>query len=200
MQKWIQKFLVASVAVITLGVITPSHAIWEGLLDHSSNAKAQFSGDTTSQLTKYIETHNESVISTEEEQNFEEYAFAAAKEQAYLKFGSRVGPQISNEFEDVIFPKMQEAIEMTVNRFDNETTKSLAITENPSGDYAEKIFHVYNTASKQDVIRFHVRTENRPFDGYYYNFHYHTYEDQFTAHYDLGEIYWSKNTPPKWLS
>ena len=200
MQKWIQKFLVASVAVITLGVITPSHAIWEGLLDHSSNAKAQFSGDTTSQLTKYIETQNESVISTEEEQSFEEYAFSAAKEQAYLKFGSRVGPQISNEFDDVIFPKMQEAIEMTVNRLDNETTKSLVITENPSGDYAEKIFHVYNTGTKEDVIRFHVRTENRPFDGYYYNFHYHTYEDQFTAHYDLGEIYWSKNTPPKWLS
>ncbi|MBK3495107.1 YpjP family protein [Viridibacillus sp. YIM B01967] len=200
MQKWIQKFLVASVAVITLGVITPSHAIWEGILDHNSNAKAQFSDNPTSQQTKYIETQYETVISTEDETSFEDYAFAAAKEQAYLKFGSRVGPQISSEFDDVIFPKIQEAIEMTVQRLDDETTKSLGITENPSGNYAEKIFHVFNTASGQDLIRFHVRTENRPFEGYYYNFHYHTYEDNFTAHNNLGEIYWSKNTPPKWLS
>ena len=76
----------------------------------------------------------------------------------------------------------------------------LSITEYPSGDYAEKMFHLSDKVLGKDLIRFHVRTEKRPLDGYFYNFHYHTAEDGFTVHHSLGDIYWSKNTPPKWLS
>ena len=124
----------------------------------------------------------------------------AAKAQAYMKFGTRVGPVIEDEFETNIFPKIEEAIAFTVDRLGAEMLQNLAISEKPSGDYSEKIFHIVDNTSRADVIRFHVRTENRPFEGYYYNFHYHTFEDNYVKHYDLGEIYWSKNTPPKWLS
>ncbi len=62
------------------------------------------------------------------------------------------------------------------------------------------MFNIYDEQTGKDLIRFHVRTENRPGEGYYYNFHYHTAEDQFATHHNLGDVYWSKNTPPKWLS
>ena len=81
-----------------------------------------------------------------------------------------------------------------------ESLNYIKITEQPSGNYSEKIFNLSDGASGKELIRFHVRTEKRPLEGYYYNFHYHTYEDRFVAHHNVGDIYWSKNTPPKWLS
>ncbi|MED4798110.1 YpjP family protein, partial [Priestia megaterium] len=51
-----------------------------------------------------------------------------------------------------------------------------------------------------DLIRFHVRRENPPKDGYWFNFHYHAAADNFQKHYDLGKIYWNRNMPPKWFS
>ena len=55
--------------------------------------------------------------------------------------------------------------------------RRLAISEKPAGDYSEKIFNVYDLEDRKDLIRFHVRTEKRPKDGYFYNFHYHIAED-----------------------
>ncbi|MBO2537051.1 MULTISPECIES: YpjP family protein [Rummeliibacillus] len=197
MKNWLQKLLVSTVAVLTLGLITPSHAIWENLLEHNNNHRTQLSKQSTA-TENYIDTVQ--VHEAEDAEAVSEAVLAQAKEQAYVKFGSKIGPKISNEFDNIIFPKIEEVIHMTLDNVNQEEMKNLAITEKPSGNYSEKMFHIYNASTGKDVIRFHVRTENRPFDGYYYNFHYHTYTDQFASHYDLGEIYWSKNTPPKWLS
>ncbi len=82
----------------------------------------------------------------------------------------------------------------------DESLNYIKITDQPSGNYSEKIFNISDGLTGKDLIRFHVRTEKRPIEGYYYNFHYHTFEDRFVAHHDVGDIYWSKNTPPKWLS
>lgn len=196
MKKWLYKSLVVSVALLTFGVITPKHEIWTTLDQEPI-------GQTT-----YIPSKNEissalqldSFIIEESHKPTIETFKVAAKEQAYLKFGTRVGPVIENEFEANIFPKMEEAIALTFDRLGYDKVRNLTISEKPSGHYAEKIFHIVDNDSLKDVIRFHVRTENRPFDGYYYNFHYHTVEDNYAAHYTLGEIYWSKNMPPKWLS
>lgn len=191
MKKWIQKFLVSAVAVVTLGVITPSHTIWNNILsDEQASAKSQNIGEDTQHST-YIESTFEE--STQPEVDL----IVEAKEQAYQKFGSRIGPKIQEDFDTHIFPKIQEAIDQTVT---NAEVKQLAITENPSGNYSEKMFNIYDEQTGKDLIRFHVRTENRPGEGYYYNFHYHTAEDQFATHHNLGDVYWSKNTPPKWLS
>ena len=198
MKKGLQKLLVSTVAVLTLGFITPSHAIWENLLEHNTNHKTQLSKQSTT-TKNYIDTiYRDSEVADLEA--FSDNVILHAKEQAYIKFGSKIGPKIEDEFNNIIFPKIEEAIHMTLENVDQQDIKNLAITEKPSGDYSEKMFHIYNTTTRKDVIRFHVRTENRPFDGYYYNFHYHIYKDQFASHYNLGEIYWSKNTPPKWLS
>lgn len=191
MKSWIQKFLVSAVAVITLGVITPDHTIWDNLLDGHASAKTQ---STEQVYTTYIQQP----IEVEEVQTID--FITVAKEQSYQKFGSKVGPIIKDDFETVIFPEIQKAINETVLHNEAIDVQQLAITENPSGNYAEKMFNIYNEQTGEDLIRFHVRTENRPQTGYYYNFHYHTNQDNFMTHYNLGEVYWSKNTPPKWLS
>lgn len=195
MKKWLQKGLVITVALLTFGIITPNHEIWDGL--DADKTKLRSHEPSSNDLSAAIQLDD---IYIEEELDIPNKIKVAAKEQAYIKFGTRIGPKISDEFDMRILPKMEEAIEMTIARLDDSTINSLTITENPSGNYAEKIFHIKNSTSNQDLIRFHVRTENRPGEGYYYNFHYHTSEDNFTAHYSLGDIYWSKNTPPKWLS
>lgn len=192
MKSWIQKTLVIAVALLTFGVISPNHIIWENLLDDKADQKS-------------ISSHNpdytyEVEWSDEQPSNFIEDAISQAKELSLQKFGSRIGPVITNEFDTYIFPKIQEAIELTLLDMDKASLKSLAISENPSGDRSEKIFHIIETATGSDVIRFHVRTDLKPQDGYFFNFHYHKASDQFAKHYKLGDIYWSKNMPPKWLS
>lgn len=196
MKKWMQKFLVISVALLTFGVITPNHEIWNNLENnnHNSNrAHEPRANDVSSaiQLDTLLYEEQDSVINSLKD---------AAREQSYIKFGTRIAPKISNEFDTRIFPKMEEAIEMTLARINDEKIQSLIISEKPSGNYSEKIFNIKDSDSNVDLIRFHVRTENRPNEGFYYNFHYHTYEDSFVSHYNLGDIYWSKNQPPKWLS
>ncbi|MDM5333530.1 YpjP family protein [Ureibacillus composti] len=197
MKKWFQKLLVITVALLTFGIITPNHEIWD-LLDNG-----QPSDSTSSGYNEISNIEQHEVDSHVEQQTVEESVDSllfAAKEQSYIKFGSRISPVIGEEFESRIYPKMEEAITMTLSNLDHQSIRSLIVTENPSGEYSEKIFHIKDGDKRQDLIRFHVRTENRPQEGYYYNFHYHTKEDQFLAHHHIGDIYWSKNTPPKWLS
>jgi len=110
-----------------------------------------------------------------------------------LKFGAKIQPRIQERYAKEIFPAYQQKIEQLA-------TSTSAISHKPSGDYGEKIFHLYDASTNEDILRAHVRVEKRPQEGYYFTFHYHTASDQFSSHQDIGEIYWSKNTPPKWLS
>ncbi|MET3574909.1 YpjP family protein [Bhargavaea ullalensis] len=192
MKKWIQKSLMVGVALLTLGFIPPSHEMWDSILDDKGHR--EISGSAV---------HAEVLQKPEmlaEEPSFTDMAKVAAKDQAFEKFGNRIGPVISDEFESVILPKIEEAIDMTLVTLGPDAVRDLAITERPAGGYSEKIFHIFDRETGKDVIRFHVRTDKRPLDGYYFNFHYHTAEDGFSRHIALGDIYWSKNTPPKWLS
>ena len=189
MKKWFQKSIIITVALLTFGLISPSHFIWEQILDNKSPSRA---------ISSHANDYEQVTITDESTAN--ENLADAAREQAYIKFGNRIGPVIQNEFDDVIFPKMQEAIDMTVAKASNQEVPRLSISENPSGDYHEKIFNIFNETTKKDLIRFHVRTDKKPQEGYYFNFHYHLAEDKYAKHYVLGDIYWSKNTPPKWLS
>ncbi|EKB46228.1 hypothetical protein B857_00437 [Solibacillus isronensis B3W22] len=197
LKKWIYKSLVVSVALLSFGLITPKHEIWANF-DEDRLDKSVLDRPSDNHISAAYQLDD--IIVDEKPLPTTDDFVSAAKEQSYIKFGTKVGPVIEQQFETDIFPKIEEAIAMTVERVGDEKLRNLTVSEKPSGDYSEKIFHIVDGQSKTDVIRFHVRTENRPFDGYYYNFHYHTFEDNYSKHYDLGEIYWSKNTPPKWLS
>ncbi|OCS90869.1 YpjP family protein [Caryophanon latum] len=197
MKKWLQKGLMITVAMITLGSITPTHEIWDAF-DHKTKTVAAAAPTYTEQTEHYEHRPIEPVLISKEQ--LKQQLVEAAREQAYVKFGTRIAPKIEREFEQVVFPKIEEAISATVERMSDTDLSQLAITETPSGAYAEKIFHIYNEQTGEDVIRFHVRTDKRALDGYYYNFHYHTVEDDFMTHYTLADIFWAKDTPPKWMS
>ena len=190
MKKWVQKSIAIMVAVLTFGVITPDHEIWAAFDEQTLNKTVVYERNNNN----ILETYQLDELIQDEQTDTS--LVNEAKQQAYIKFGSKVGPKIENEFETIIFPKMAEAIEMVEQQFGS----NLAITQMPSGEYREKIFNIYDVNTKKDVMRFHVRIENRPFEGHYYNFHYHLADDRFQKHYNVGEIFWSKNTPPKWLS
>ncbi|RNF40760.1 YpjP family protein [Planococcus salinus] len=197
MKNWWQKSLIVAVAVLTFGAISPDHSIWESLLDEKGQPKSHTSQSDDKQysydwidLSEYYETGP----------NFLATVHQSAEQQAYMKFGSRIGPVIQDEFQTAILPGIQQAIDLNLAGLSTSQLNRLAISEKPSGDYSEKIFHIYDTATNKDAIRFHVRTEKKPLEGYFFNFHYHLAEDDFQKHIALGEIYWSKNTPPKWLS
>jgi len=200
MKKWLQKTLVIAVALLTFGLITPNHEIWDSLENGQSNngSHGSIANNPNHQDSTLVEDSFSSVESNHT-QDLDSILFAA-KEQAYIKFGSRIAPVITDEFETKIYPKLEEVIELTFSRHNAEATNYLAISHQPSGEYNEKIFNISDGTSGKDLIRFHVRTEKRPQEGYYYNFHYHTAEDNFVTHHSIGDIYWSKNTPPKWLS
>ncbi|MEK4522138.1 YpjP family protein [Psychrobacillus sp. FSL W7-1457] len=191
MKKWFQKSIIITVAFLTFGLISPNHVIWEQLLESKVPMKSVSAEKHTVEYDQ---------VSLKESIDYSEKITLAAKEQAYIKFGARIGPVIQNEFDEVIFPRIQEAINTTLVSVDDQKAANLAITEQPSGEYYEKIFHIFDETTKKDLMRFHVRTDKKPLDGYYFNFHYHLAEDKYSKHYALGEIYWSKNTPPKWLS
>ena len=201
MKKHMQNFMIALVAVLTLGVISPNHEIWTSLQPKDDTREAERTDSSNHDLRLGLEDSIfERDSAFEQNSSIEDALLQPAKDLAYIKFGSRIGPVIQNEFEDVIFPKMEEVIQRTVDTTGGLENRMLSITEYPSGNYSEKMFHVSDLVDEKDLIRFHVRTEKRPLDGYFYNFHYHTAEDGFTVHHSLGDIYWSKNTPPKWLS
>ena len=197
MNKWWQKSLMIAVAVLTLGAIPPSHMLWESLLDDKAHNDSQPAQEKDKQvLYDWIDPGefyfaDPSILHT---------VHKSAEEQAYLKFGSRIGPIIGKEFQSAILPNMQQAIDMHLAKFGNSELRKLAISEKPSGDHSEKIFHIYDIDTNKDAIRFHVRTEKKPKEGYFFNFNYHVAEDNFQQHITLGDIYWSKDTPPKWLS
>lgn len=192
---WLQKMVIGLVAFLTLGIITPTHDIWNHLQD-KNHEKAI--GPSTEAKTQVLNIEQE--IDDEEESTIADVFIVKAHDLAYEKFGTKIGPVIGEEFDETIFPKMNQVIHETLNSVDNLHNGHISISERPAGNYSEKIFNLYNEDMKKDLVRFHVRTDKRPQEGYYFNFHYHKEDDAYVKHYKLGEIFWSKDTPPKWLS
>jgi hypothetical protein len=197
MKKWLRKSVVVMVSILTFGLVTPSQFV------NYVNAENQNDRDvfetaapesTFAQPTAFLEE------SEFDKEKFMEELMQRAEEQSYQKFGTKIKPVIENEFREVILPNIETALNQTAIQFPDEDLINLAITEQPSGGHSEKIFNIKNSLTGMDILRFHVRRENPPQDGYWFNFHYHTYHDGYQSHHDLGSIYWDKNTPPKWMS
>lgn len=193
--KWGQKLLIGLVALLTFGIITPTHDIWNSLQNKEDTRQVGPSVEAEEYYYGLVDSEED-----EKSESLEEVFIVRAQELSYEKFGTKIGPVIASEFDEVIFPKMDEILRQTLDGADEAVKNQLVMSEKPAGNYSEKIFNVYDEESKKDLVRFHVRTDKRPQDGYYFNFHYHTADDDYITHNDLGEIYWSKDTPPKWLS
>jgi hypothetical protein len=195
---WLRKSLVILVSVLTFGLVTPSDLAWLAEADSLKDTKK---GLVEEEGLAYLPSQDSTEL--EEEFNREEFLsdiLNKAEENAFMKFGDKINPKIGDEFKMVILPKMEEAITEMAAQFPDEKLQQLTITEQPSAGRAEEIFHIYDSNSGKDIIRFHVRQENPPLEGHWFDFHYHTYHDSFATHYNIGKIYWDKNTPPEWTS
>ncbi|AGT32101.1 hypothetical protein M493_09185 [Geobacillus genomosp. 3] len=187
---WLRKTLVAAITVCTFGFVAPPASLLaakEPPPDDASSSDWQHSSARSAA---------EAVSLTREQ--FIEETMEKAVAQSYEKFGRKIAPVIEDEFHAVILPRIEGVIAELAERCPEEELRYLAVSENPSGGQGERIFHLYRMDTGEDLVRFHVRREHPPQDGYWFQFHYHIYDDGFQDHHELGKIYWSKNTPPNW--
>jgi hypothetical protein len=191
MPNWMKKTLVTLITVLTFGLVSPPAV----LLD---NAKTDRSGRTNA-----AQLDNEAKEASSEHlapSVFLAYAKEEAQKQSMMKFGSKIGPAIEEQFENTVLPRMEAALEAFAQKQPSAAFSHFALSQRPKSGDNEKIFHLYDTQTGKDLLRFHVRCDHPPKDGYYFDFHYHSSEDNFVAHRELGKIYWGKNHPPQWLS
>lgn len=198
MKVWLRKISVILIAIMTLGIyVPPAHL-------HTEADEAKEAVDSPSEEDS-SDTISVAVPDVDRNSKFNETFFISqitskAKEQTFTKLGTRIADQIDTDFKDDILPKIEESVSMILTEAGKDNLPYIGITECPSNGFGEKIFNVYDNRTGKDIARFHVRRDNRPWEGYWFNFHYHVSNDQFETHHEIGEIYWDKNIPPKWMS
>lgn len=199
MRLWMRRLFVAIIAVITLGQYVPEIEI------DSARAKAKdseniYDNSYDSYIYEEQTTESEQIVETAPIEEHVQLLTEKAKEQIKVKLGPKILSEIETDVVEVIFPKIQSILEETFYNQDEDLIPYYEITENPSKGTGERIFNVYDHHSKQIIAKFHVRRDQRPLEGYWFNFHYHIYEDDFEKHYEIAEVYWDKNDPPNWMS
>ncbi|RDW15750.1 hypothetical protein CWR48_18615 [Oceanobacillus arenosus] len=204
MKLWMRKIIVALVTVATLGIYIPTELLQVDA-DESKDGIASEADETASTSIAEVreEAEVDDAINTDYLHDSDYYfhnLIEKAKDQTITKFGPKIAEQVEDDFTAFILPNIELALQSIVADVDEDVSRYYAITEQPSKGYGEKIFHVYDNLNEQDIARFHVRRDNRPLEGHYFNFHYHLSEDGFKEHHEIGEIYWDKNTPPKWMA
>ncbi len=147
-----------------------------------------------SSTEQYIHRHVSSV------DVYTDYVLHYAFEQGKIKFGPTISSKISTSFEEEILPRLKQVVTETTAGLTSEEWKQIKLSTHPASGLGEKIFHLYNEESGNDLIRFHVRRDQPPKQGYWFNFHYHTYVDNYEKHHNLGSIYWGKDMPPRWMA
>ncbi|PLT34949.1 YpjP family protein [Bacillus sp. V5-8f] len=195
---WLKKSLVVLVSILTFGMVTPSDFHWWAQADGKHPKKDSIQEADADPNYEILVTESPVFYSPIDRDSFVEGMMLKAEEQSFTKFGRKIASKIEDEFRGAILPKIEEAITQVSLQLPEEKLIQLAISEKPSLGRGEKIFHIYNEKTNEDIIRFHVRQEKPPQEGYWFNFHYHTFHDEFSSHYELGRIYWDKNTPPAW--
>lgn len=202
MKLWLTKLSVVLITFMTFGVFIPPNYLdadaseWEVVVSNTEECLSPtLSDDEDREESPYdvVETYTV-------QDRFVSYVSERAKEQSLKKFGSKIATHVEDDFITIILPKIDEVINQLANETDEENLIRFEITERPSSGYGEKIFHIFDSLTGQDVARFHVKRVNHPSRGHSFNFHYHLQKDNFEEHYHLGDIYWHKNTPPKWMS
>jgi len=201
MKNWLRKSFVALITILTFGMINPYQTIQATSthVDKPDNDD-RFESNGTSNRNDEVFLDFSKEESEFERQEFVNQMIFLGEKEARKKFGNRIGPVIEDEFQQIILPNIEKAIEEVTAEFCEEELQNLVVSESPGKGKSEKIFHIYDYVTKKDIIRFHVRRELRPQEGYWFNFHYHTFHDDYQTHYNLGEIYWDTNTPPNWNS
>lgn len=196
---WMKKISVILITFMTLGLYIPPTYLDVRAEDGEVTPEKEENAHENLSVTEV------SPVDLQEDPSFtSDYFIHAiteqAKGQAVSKLGPRIYKQVEAEFTSVILPEIENVLETILAEADEEAIPYYGITEQPAPGYGERIFNVYNYQTESDIARFHVRRDNRPGEGYWFNFHYHLSKDGFENHHVLGEIYYDKNTPPKWMT
>lgn len=216
---WLRKGLVGLVAVLTFGMVVPTsyiHNDTKPSRESVQRSRADVSSPTIVLPEELTETEKDSEESegelswrdvarpfdTKDEltRAFELFATKKAETQGLHKFGPAISDQIGETYQRDIVPKFGQAIALMGEKADVELIRNIEISNDPSAGLGERIMHLYDGQTGKELVKFHVRRDHPPLDGYWFNFHYHTYEDGFQAHHEIGKIYWDKNTPPHWTA
>ncbi|MCI3196854.1 hypothetical protein GXP75_14455 [Bacillus sp. HU-1818] len=203
MKLWMRKTLVVLFTIVTFGLVSPPAAL---MTDKPSGQPSSLEqNDYTAFYDEhdlYEENGREGRLEPELLfQSYKDQLLDRAEGQSFLKFGSKIAPVIEDDYRKEVLPKIESVITSYLATLqDNEAYQDVVISDKPSAGKTEKIFHVYNRTTGEDLLRFHVRRDHPPHEGYWFNFHYHTAEDGFQSHHELGSIYWDRNTPPNWMS
>ncbi|WP_085521566.1 YpjP family protein [Tuberibacillus sp. Marseille-P3662] len=222
--KWLKKSFVTMVTVLTLGTVVPqvniqaeskpSNTDIEGSKDHKGLSSAatveqtlvvdqpteQADFDANETLDSWPEIAATINDNDELLARFNEYTREQAESQGFAKFGDTISAEIGPTYSQKIVPKFGDAVLSLANTTDDHLLKFVDVSNNPAGGTGERILNVYDTRTGEEMIKFHVRRDHPPQEGYWFNFHYHTYEDGFQSHRELEKVYWDKNMPPKWVN
>jgi len=189
---------------MTLGLYVPT-TILDVEADEnkdSLSSKENINNDTVHSVSEVQEKETEYQVSYEtfDNQYYLHMLKEKAAEQVVTKLGPKIGQRVEDDVLETILPNIEDVLTTVLTDSDDDLLPYYGITEEPTGGLGEKIFNVYNHQTNEDIAKFHVRRDNRPLEGYWFNFHYHLSEDDFEEHHELGEVYWDKNIPPKWMS
>ncbi|CAM3914775.1 YpjP family protein [Alkalicoccus chagannorensis] len=196
MAVWIRRTAMVLLSIVTLGAYVPFPE-WSKNDEKDEKLPDKEPQTDLSDLVDDSEADLEEIWSVEESI---EMLTGTAREQLYSKLGPKILTKVEEDVEEDILPQVEEVIASIYDAEDEGDLPSLAISEHPDTGYGEKIFHIYDAKDGEDVLRFHVRRDMKPKQGYYFNFHYHRADDGFETHHDIGSVYWDKNTPPKWMT
>ncbi|BAM48306.1 YpjP family protein [Amphibacillus xylanus] len=202
MKLWLKRFFVLIVTIMSLGFYVPP-------LNLEINADTN--GNETESEKKSLDNSTtyiyEPSIYLDEVESYQitetdpvDELIEQAKEQMIQKLGPKIHEQIEDDVKEQVIPNLELVVANLIDTKYADQDFNLSIIENKVSGYGEKIFDLYDEDSEEIIAKFHVRRENRPLDGYWFNFHYHLAQDQFETHYEFADVYWSKDTPPKWMS
>lgn len=202
MKLWMKRISVFLITIMTLGMYTPPIDLNTGL-DHKEIVTAKESAGVEV-ATPVKDVAEEIDFTTDQEINSADYIINSLTEQAQGYAIAKLGPRIANkvepEFTTTILPNMQVVLQMILADAGADDINYYGITELPTKGFGERIFNIHDHQAEKDIARFDVRRENRPGEGHWFNFHYHLSDDEFAEHHSIGEIYWDKNMPPKWMA
>jgi hypothetical protein len=126
----------------------------------------------------------------------ERFIMDEAYKQGLQKFGQAISPKIEPAYKELIMPSLKQAVSQLLSSVQIDDLAEITVSHAPAPGRGEKIMHVYNKKTGDDLLRFHVRLNRPPKKGHVFQFHYHVLQDNFHCHYELGTIYWGKNEPP----
>ena len=203
MMIWLKRIFVVLISILTFGMYVPPVQITTNAEADSKEVAPSKEDADINEFNVFIKTEQARSLADTfpiVELDPVDQLIEQAKLQTVTKMGPKIANQIEDDFIDSILPGIEEVIETLLHDVGEEKVPYIKISEEEYTGYGEKIFTLYDMRTNQDIARFDVRRDNRPQEGYWFNFHYHVKQDDYETHHALGEIYWSKDTPPKWMS